>query len=189
MQDTAPPDEERRTRVQQLVREVVARRSAGERCSDEDLIAAHGELMPELAQALRDLAMIEEARRHAAAGTPTSTCPEPRDALSRGALIPSQVGAVQLIREIGRGGMGVVYLGHDRMLHRDVAVKFLLHAVWGSDDPCLTRFIEGARAAAAVRHPNLTMIYQVDLIQEIPYLAMEYVDGPTLADVLRRCGP
>lgn len=65
------------------------------------------------------------------------------------AVIPKLLGSVQLIHEIGRGGMGVVWLGRDKMLGRDVAVKFLLNAITSKDDPDFARFLEGARAAAA----------------------------------------
>lgn len=102
--------------------------------------------------------------------------------------VPRSIGSVELVREIGRGAMGVVWLGRDKMLNRDVAVKFLLEVIIAVDDPLYSRFLEGARAAAAVRHPGLTTIHQADLIEYIPYLVMEYVDGPTLAYVLHSHG-
>ncbi len=103
--------------------------------------------------------------------------------------IPRELGPVRLLREIGRGGMGVVYLGRHQMLDRDVAVKFLLNAVAGPDDPGFARFLEGARAAAAVQHPGLNAVYHADVVENVPYLVMQYIDGPTLGDVLRRTGP
>jgi serine/threonine-protein kinase len=103
-------------------------------------------------------------------------------------VIPRQLGSVRLRHEIGRGGMGVVWLGHDELLAREVAVKFLLGATAGPDDPGFTRFIGGARAAAAVRHPGLTTIYHADVVAGVPYLVMEYVDGPSASELRRRCG-
>ena len=103
--------------------------------------------------------------------------------------IPRQLGPVQLLREIGRGGMGVVYLGRHQMLDRDVAVKFLLNAVAGPDDPGFARFLEGARAAARLEHPGLTTIHHADVIDGIPYLVMQYIDGPALSEVLKQTGP
>ncbi|MCH7704925.1 MAG: serine/threonine protein kinase [Planctomycetes bacterium] len=103
--------------------------------------------------------------------------------------IPREIGPIQLLHEIGRGGMGVVYLGRDRMLGRDVAVKFLLGAEPNEDDPGFVRFLEGARAAAAVTHPGLTTIHHADVIDSVPYLAMEYIEGPTLREIVRKTGP
>lgn len=103
--------------------------------------------------------------------------------------IPRELGSVRLIREIGRGGMGVVHLGYDRMLDRDVAVKFLSNAVRGPDDPGFARFLRGTRAAAGISHPGLTTIHHADLVQHVPYVVMEYIDGPTLGELLKRSAP
>lgn len=104
-------------------------------------------------------------------------------------VVPRQLGAVRLRREIGLGGMGVVWLGRDELLARDVAVKFLLNAIAGPDDPGFVRFIAGARAAGQARHAGLTTVHQADVVAGIPYLIMEYVDGPSLSQVRKRCGP
>jgi serine/threonine protein kinase len=102
--------------------------------------------------------------------------------------IPRRLGSVRLTQELGRGGMGVVWLGRDELLGRDVAVKFLLNIVTGSEDPGFVRFIDGARAATAARHPTLTTIYHADTIEGTPYLVMEYVNGASLADIIRASG-
>jgi hypothetical protein len=104
-------------------------------------------------------------------------------------VVPRQLGSVRLQREIGRGGMGVVWLGQDELLSRNVAVKFLLSAAPSPDDPNFGRFIEGARAAAMVRHAALTVVHHADVVANVPYLVMEYVPGASLAAVLRSCGP
>ena len=104
-------------------------------------------------------------------------------------VVPRDLGPVRLIRRIGRGGMGVVYLARHEMLGRDVAVKFLLNAVAGEDDPKFERFVQSTRAAAAVDHPGLTTIHHADVVQGVPYMVMRYVDGPTLSIVLERGGP
>lgn len=102
--------------------------------------------------------------------------------------VPRRLGSVRLTQEIGRGGMGVVWLGRDELLGRDVAVKFLLNIVTGTDDPGFVRFMDGARAATAARHPSLTTIYLADTIQNTPYLVMEYINGASLSDVIRANG-
>ncbi len=94
--------------------------------------------------------------------------------------LPACLGHIRLIREAGRGGMGVVWLGYDDLLGREVAVKLLLHAERSPDDPNFARFLDGARAVAGIRHLGLTALHHADLINGVPYLVMDYVDGPTL---------
>ena len=104
-----------------------------------------------------------------------------------------EFGTVRVKREIGRGAMGVVYLGHDRVLGRDVALKALvnLSGVSGAaTQDASPAFLREARAAAAVKHPNLTQIHHADVAPDgTPYLVMEYVEGPSLAQLLRQSGP
>lgn len=127
------------------------------------------------------------------AGEPTNTVTLSRlnARLGRAAdcEIPRQLGTIRLIREIGRGGMGVVWLGHDTLLDRDVVVKFLLNAVAGADDPEFRLFLDGARAAAAIMHPALNTLYHAAVIAGLPYLVLEYIDGATATEALRAAGP
>lgn len=101
------------------------------------------------------------------------------------------LGPVVLVRPVGRGGMGVVWLGHHQLLGRQVAVKFLTSAATESDgggDAGFSQFLAESRAAAAVRHPNLVPVYDAGLLGRTPYLVMEYVAGPTLRQVLKHEG-
>ncbi len=98
--------------------------------------------------------------------------------------IPTRLGAVSLVREIGKGGMGVVWLGRHDLLSQDVAVKFLLNAVSSEDDPQFAMFLEGARAAATLRHKGLNPVLNADVVSGVPFIVMEYVEGPTLAQVM-----
>ena len=101
-------------------------------------------------------------------------------------LAPGSVlgGGYRIVREIGRGGMGVVYEGMDEALQRRVAVKRLLQ-----DDQTLPedleRFLREARLVAQLKHPNLAQIYAVAVERE-PFLVFEYVDGETLDGLLSR---
>lgn len=99
-------------------------------------------------------------------------------------VVPRKLGPVRLLHEIGHGGMGVVWRGRHDLLGRDVAVKFLLNAT-DEADPAFAGFLEGAQAAAAVRHAGLNAVHHADVINGSPYLVMEYVDGPTLAALVR----
>src|SRR5688572_24952188 len=91
--------------------------------------------------------------------TPVATTP------AAGIPIRSRdLGPVRLVCEIGRGGMGVVWRGRHQVLGRDVAVKFLQHAVAGAADPAFARLVAEARAAANVRHPNLVPVYDAEVV-------------------------
>src|SRR5438093_6656876 len=96
-----------------------------------------------------------------------------------GALtLPPQLGPVRLIREIGRGAMGVVWLGHHELLKKNVAIKFLSGIDLSDGDRHCSQFLDGARAAAEIRHPGLTLVHDANLLDGVPYLVMDYVDGP-----------
>jgi dipeptidyl aminopeptidase/acylaminoacyl peptidase/predicted Ser/Thr protein kinase len=98
-----------------------------------------------------------------------------------------QIGPFKVDREIGRGGMGVVYLGRDTRLDRAVAIKSLPEEVAGDADR-LTRFEREARTLATVSHPNIAGIYGVEEHEGRKVLVLEFVEGETLADRLDR-GP
>jgi hypothetical protein len=105
--------------------------------------------------------------------------PEPGPALE-------QLGRYRILRRLGRGGMGSVYLAHDPQLDRPVALK-VPH--FGAEDPeLLERFYREARAAATLRHPNLCPVYDVGDVNGTPYLAMAYIEGESLAERVR-AGP
>jgi eukaryotic-like serine/threonine-protein kinase len=100
---------------------------------------------------------------------------------------PSTIGPYTVTREIGRGGMGVVYLAHDSRLDRDVAIKALPEELAG-DPERLARFQREAKALASLNHPNVASIYGLEEDELRQYLVLEYVEGQTLRDRLRR-GP
>lgn len=93
------------------------------------------------------------------------------------------LGRYCILECIGVGGMGTVYKAHDPQLERMVAVKVPL--LERSGDDRRPRFLREARAAAQVRHANLCPIYDVGDEGGIPYAVLEYIDGPTLAEVLK----
>src|SRR5713101_2263318 len=89
--------------------------------------------------------------------------------------------------EIGRGGMAEVYLGHDRLLDRRVAVKVLSH-VYASDPMSVERFRREAQAAAGLNHPNIVAVYDWGQEGDTSFIVMEYVPGQTLRELLRSYG-
>ena len=90
---------------------------------------------------------------------------------------------------LGRGGMGAVYLAEHQDLHRKVAIKVMVPARDEDQQLANERFLREARAAAALDHPNIVRIFDVSRHNGTPYLAMEYVAGETLQEVLDRDGP
>jgi serine/threonine protein kinase/Tol biopolymer transport system component len=95
------------------------------------------------------------------------------------------LGPYQLLELLGRGGMGEVYLAHDPRLNRRVALK-LLPAAIVDDRERVRRFEQEARATSAISHPNVAHIYEIGEAQGRHYIAMEYVQGRTLRQILQR---
>ncbi|QDT15980.1 protein kinase domain-containing protein [Alienimonas californiensis] len=100
--------------------------------------------------------------------------------LDSGQFVRRRFGRYELLRTLGRGAMGTVYLARDRRLHRNVALKTPAPSI--VDDPRLrTRFLHEARAAATLQHPNLCPVYDAGEIDGWPYLTMALLPGPDLA--------
>jgi serine/threonine-protein kinase len=97
-------------------------------------------------------------------------------------------GRYSLERELGRGGMGVVYLAREVRLDRPVAIK-LLPPSKASDPHLRERFLREARTAAKLSHPNVIPIHAVEEIGEFVFFAMAYIEGETLTERVRRRGP
>lgn len=98
--------------------------------------------------------------------------------------VPAQLRHYRLDREIGRGGMGVVYLAEDTRLKRSVAVKVLGDDIAG-DAEALRRFEREAQLLAALNHPNIATIHALDEVDGLRFLTLEYLPGATLSEELR----
>ncbi|MCP5067255.1 MAG: protein kinase, partial [bacterium] len=100
---------------------------------------------------------------------------------------PSESVRYQIVSELGRGGMGIVYKAIDSVLDRSVAFKVLPDAL--KDNPqALKNFLREAKSAAKLNHPNIVTVYDAGEQQGRYYIAMEYVDGTTLKEIVRRRG-
>jgi serine/threonine protein kinase len=100
----------------------------------------------------------------------------------------TRLGPYEISAQLGAGGMGEVYRARDSRLGRDVAVK-VLPEHFSSDRDRLARFEKEARAASALNHPNVVTIYDIGFDGSVPWLAMEYVDGMTLRELLKHDTP
>ena len=130
--------------------------------------------------------------------TPTATvnwgdaCPLPTPQAAAGARIEAdlariQVDRYQVVRELGRGGMGAVHLAWDAVLERWAAIKRIEFR--DTSPTALSRFRTEARILAQFSHPNIARLYGYGLHDQQPYLAMEYVPGETLSQRVDRNGP
>ncbi|MBW8770093.1 MAG: serine/threonine protein kinase [Gemmatimonadetes bacterium] len=104
------------------------------------------------------------------------------------ALQAALAGEYSLQRELGRGGMGIVYLARDVQLDRDVAIK-MLPSHLASAPESRERFLREARTAAGLSHPHIVPIHRVGESAGFVYFVMSYVEGETLGERLRRDGP
>lgn len=139
------------------------------------------------------MAFVDDTQGHLQPGlmTPESSLPssgvrqrqtsQTRPDLSPGAVIKQY----EIIRKLGSGGMGLVFLARDVRLGRLVAIKFLL----AETGVALERFIIEARATAACRHENIVVIYDVGDVAGFPYMVLEYISGQTLRNRIRQAVP
>src|SRR5262245_5044175 len=95
-------------------------------------------------------------------------------------LLGKTIGHYQIISLLGKGGMGEVYRARDTKLDRVVALKVLPEAM-SADEERMRRFSREAKAASALNHPNVAHIYEIGEVNGVSFIAMEYVEGQTLA--------
>jgi serine/threonine protein kinase len=156
--------------IDQLAEEFAARYRRGERPSLQEYLDRYPELaedIRELLPALVEMEQAKEDRREPAAAPPLR-----------------RVGDYQLLREVGRGGMGVVYEAEQVSLGRRVALKVLpLHA--GGDGKAPERFRREARAAAKLHHTNIVPVHEVGQDGDVCYYAMQFIQGQSLDQILQ----
>src|SRR6516162_9918599 len=97
------------------------------------------------------------------------------------------LGHCKLVRKLGQGGMGAVWLARHQTLDKDVAVK-VLPAGFASDQEALGRFLREARAAARLEHPNVVQVLDAGSQDGIHFIVMQLVDGTDLQKLLKKKG-
>jgi serine/threonine protein kinase/WD40 repeat protein len=165
-----------------LAEEFVERYRRGERPSLTEYIARCPEQAERIRQLFPMLVMMEEAGSGEAASL-ADTCAHERAETDRIPAHPERIGGYRILREIGRGGMGVVFEAEQIALGRRVALKVLpLHLA--QDSSGLERFRREAKAAARLHHTNIVPVHEVGEDGELCYYAMQLIHGQPLDEVL-----
>jgi serine/threonine-protein kinase len=168
---TEQPDAGRDERVNEVIAEYLRAADAGQAPARDELLARN----PELAVELRSFFADHDAAARMAAGAPT---------LAPGGDAPSAsplgrvryFGDYELLEEIARGGMGVVFKARQASLNRVVALKMILSGGFASPAD-VQRFRQEAENAAQLDHPNIVPIYEVGEHEGQPYFSMKYIEG------------
>ena len=164
------------TDVESLVAEVAERFTDDVKQGRSPSIEEYAQHHPEIAHIIRQvfpaLAMLDVSS--------TTWLPDRKDDGHNGGVL----GDFRLIREIGRGGMGVVFEAEQISLGRTVALKMLPYA-GVLDEQHLQRFKNEARAAATLEHPHIVPVYSIGCERGVHYFTMRYIEGQSLAEVLQ----
>jgi len=164
----------------ELLDKYLAQLQAGARPDREAILRRH----PELAPTLDCIDALESIAPPADPYSPAADAP-PSDSSAAGEEMPRDFGDYEILAEIGRGGMGVVYRARQKDLDRTVAIKMILASNLASAEH-VRRFRDEARAAAKVRHSNVVHIHEVGQHHGQHYFTMEYVEGESLAERVGR---
>lgn len=139
----------------------------------------NGELRREVESLLASLDRSDSFLEEPAANQVASMIVETKDILRPG----DSFGHYKVVRRLGIGGMGEVYLAEDAKLDRHVAIK-ILNEQFGTDDSHLERFVREAKAASSLNHPNILVIHEIGQLDGANYIVSEFVDGRTLRDLI-----
>ena len=186
-ENAARPDDRERgdfpddPRLMQAVQEYLDQLEAGRRPDRSDFLRRFPDLAEPLAECLDGLELVHRAalKEKAAASSHASTSSAVDE------LIANPLGDYKILREIGRGGMGIVYEAVQLSLGRRVALKVLpLAATF--DTKHLRRFQKEAKAAAQLHHTNIVPVYHVGCERSVHFYAMQLIEGESLAVVIRQ---
>lgn len=164
--------------VLEILDDLIRRLRAGEPVGVEDALGAHPELAAEIRSLWATMMIAENLGRRdvEASGAADSEPSQTHENFLPG----TSIGEYDLLEEIGRGGMGVVYLARQRRLNRTVAVKMLQRGDLALPRR-LERFLGEAQAAGRLDHPHIIPVYDVGQESGLPYFSMPYIQGTSLA--------
>ena len=156
-------------RLSAILDEYLTLLEAGSKIDDERFLAAHADVAHQLRPHLTNLRAMQLAIDSAGSAPPQTMTYS----------APKQLGVYTLLREIGRGGQGIVYEATDPTLNRRVALKVLPFAAL-LDRKQIDRFNNEAQAAARLHHPNIVPVYAVGVDRGVHFYAMQYIEGAPL---------
>jgi serine/threonine protein kinase len=175
-------DPEHETRVAAALREYLDAIHAGQKIEVTKLLEKHGAVAGELVGCFDTLDFMHNMGMELSLDGRAIDLSQPGES-NRGDRLTRILGDYRIIQEVGRGGMGVVYEAQQISLDRQVALKILPFAALANDQQ-LQRFKNEARAAATLQHPHIVPVFAVGCERGIHYYTMQYIEGPTLAEVL-----
>jgi eukaryotic-like serine/threonine-protein kinase len=175
--EIAPPNEEQ---VLQVVQQYVRELEAGRRPNRQEWNTRYPELQPGLNECLEGLTLMHEV----GAAMKSDASRPPPSLLGVGLQPGMPLGDFEIVREIGRGGMGIVYEAIQLSLGRRVALKTLPFAA-GLDSKYLRRFRQEAQAAAQLHHANIVPVFAVGAERGVNFYAMQLIDGQSLDCIIR----
>lgn len=187
--DDRPTAESDRAALDQVVDDYLARRAAGESIAHQDLIDQHPELMPQLAETLRRIDLIDRARRSESTGATKNTVvfnKSDSDHSDGVTLSEHLLGRFELHECVGMGGFGAVWRATDRQLERTVAVKVPRQRLAGRE---LEDFLHEARITAQLKHPHIVDVYEVGTDDETVYIVSDFIEGEPLDDWMDHMSP
>ena len=177
----SPAEKTRDDRLAIVLDALLKQQAAGASVDFADVGRQHPDLVDEIKQLLAVGQMIDFVK---SSPTKTTTLPNAGPSAPNNFIqLPSTFGDYELLAEIGRGGMGIVYKAWDKKLQRHVALKMILRGVHATAAD-LGRFRSEAQAAGGLTHPNIVPIYQVGEQNGQAYFCMKFVEGKTLAGVM-----
>ncbi|HKQ48076.1 MAG TPA: tetratricopeptide repeat protein [Phycisphaerae bacterium] len=173
----------RQARLLPVIEDVIARRLSGEDLSDEAILAAHPELMPDLNELLSELRNVEAARGRATGSSGILNLQKLGGRAADRAVAPQPfpvaLPGYDLGEEIHRGGQGVVYRAVQKFTHREVAIKVLREGPFSGESE-RSRFQREVEILASLNHPDIVTIHESGIVDGRHYFVMDYVAGSAL---------
>jgi eukaryotic-like serine/threonine-protein kinase len=179
LDETCSADISPRQQLFKVLEQYLADLERGDAPDQQALLDAHPDLAGELRPYLESLRLLNGATRDIRVLPPAmhGGCTNAAASAAR------QIGEYRIVREIGRGGMGIVYEAHQQSLNRQVALKILPFAAV-LDQRQIARFRNEAQAAAQLHHPHIVPVFAVGQEQGVYYYAMQYIDGQSLEQAI-----